>query len=61
MPEKKYRIKEHLDTVYDKDVVDEKIKELQKIVNNRKRGGKVISEHKQTGRQHQWLIYYVKE
>jgi hypothetical protein len=57
----KYRIKEHLDTVYDKELVEERIEKLQKIVDRRKRGGKVISEHKQTGRQHQWLIYYVKE
>lgn len=57
----KYRIKEHLETIYDKSKVDERIKALQKIVDNRKRGGKVISEHKQTGKVHQWLLYYVKE
>ncbi|QDH94005.1 hypothetical protein SEA_EVY_161 [Streptomyces phage Evy] len=57
----KYRIKEHLETVYDKNKVDERIKALQKIVDSRQRGGKVISEHKQTGKVHQWLLYYVKE
>jgi hypothetical protein len=57
----KYRIKEHLETVYDKNKVDERIAALQKIVDKRKRGGKVISEHKQTGKVHQWLLYYVKE
>jgi hypothetical protein len=57
----KYRIKEHLETVYEKDKVEDRVKALQKIVDNRKRGGKVISEHKQTGKVHQWLLYYVKE
>lgn len=57
----KYRIKEHLETVYDKNRVQERIDALQKIVDNRRRGGKVISEHKQTGKVHQWLLYYVKE
>jgi hypothetical protein len=57
----KYRIKEHLETVYDKNKVDERIAALQKIVDKRKRGGKVISEHKQTGKVHQWLLYYIKE
>lgn len=57
----KYRIKEHLETVFDKNKVDERIKALQRLVDNRKRGGKIISEHKQTGKVHQWLLYYVKE
>lgn len=57
----KYRIKEHLETVFEKDKVQERIDALQKIVDNRKRGGEVISEHKVTGRKHQWLLYYVKK
>ena len=57
----KYRIKEHLETVFDKAKVQDRIDALQKIVDSRKQDGKVISEHKQTGRVHQWLIYYVKK
>lgn len=57
----KYRIKEHLETVFDKTKVQDRIDALQRLVDNRGRGGKVISEHKQTGKVHQWLLYYVKE
>lgn len=61
----KYRIKEHLETVFDKDKVQERIDALQKIVDARQDGGQIISEYKkpsrQTGRQHQWLLFYVKK
>ncbi|QGH76442.1 hypothetical protein SEA_DAUBENSKI_163 [Streptomyces phage Daubenski] len=56
----KYSVKEHLETVYDKTILQDRINALQEIVDKRRRGGKIISEHKQTGRVHQWLLYYVK-
>lgn len=56
----KYKVKQHIETVYEKEKVQERISVLQRLADNRKSGGKIISEHKQTGKQHQWLLYFVK-
>ncbi|UMO76329.1 hypothetical protein SEA_TOMAS_171 [Streptomyces phage Tomas] len=56
----KYKVKQHIETVYEKEKVQERISALQRLADNRKSGGKIISEYKQTGKQHQWLLYFVK-